>query len=221
MLTWQNLSTYKFPTPPPPLAIHQVTGTAGYTARNPPPRHIQPRLSIPDQSLPIDQRIVPRAVAALQHGLASLTEPPPIPALLQSTVQMTSTRLSEGHPGSEALVMRHASRIIDIATLLITAIFVAVDGRSPSIEVTCPLRCHSEQGDCDLTVTSPAPHLSSTTGIELKKTEVAFAHGGSNGLQETISLDPTHEAHDAAAIAIKVGRPHVVDGQRNPLSVSL
>ena len=212
MLTWQDLLTYKFPSPPP-LAIRRATGTASYTATTLPPRRIQPRLSIPDQSLLINRRIVPRALAALQRGFASLTELPPIPANLQSVLQMASDWLSIDHPDSKAQVMPHVALLIHAASLLIKAIFVAVDGRIPSIVRVTPPRRHSRQGDCNVMITSQAQHLSSTLSFELEKTEVAFAHGSRNGLQETISLNPALETHGAAAIALKVSRPHAVDAK--------
>ena len=127
MLTWQNLLTFKFPTPPPTLEARGATDTT-YTARNPPTRHIQPRLSIPDQSLPIGQQIPPCALAALSHGLASLLELPPI-TNVEDLTQNTSTELSEEHPASKNAVLSHASPVLRIAQQLIKAIFVAVDGK--------------------------------------------------------------------------------------------
>jgi len=136
---------------------------------------------------------------------------------------MASTRLSAGHPGSETLVVTHASRVIDAATLLISAIHKAVDGRDPLIEEAAPLLSlllNSQHGGYDLKITPRPPRLSPTISFEFKKTTAAFAHGGSDGLQKVIYLDPMCEARGADAIAIKVSRPHTVDGQRNILSVS-
>lgn len=178
-----------------------------------PPNHIRPRCSIPGHLLPIDQQILPRALAGLQRGLAALPELPPFPDLqLQVLTQLQSVELSDGHADSEQEVAHIGGNFVTIAGILVKAIFQAADNSTPSVKRNTPRLLYSQHGVCNMATISVTPYLSSTVSMEWKQMEVVLAHFGNDGLQKVLLLNSLQETDGAAAIATKASKP---DGRRS------
>jgi hypothetical protein len=176
ILTWGNLFTFKFPTPPRYVASGIPT-TASYTARDPPSPDIEPRYSIPDRFLPTDQQILTRVLDALHNGLAVQSDLPPFPDSFHAFSNAHLRKLEIRDVASESKIVGAGEVLVFAVESLVQVIFDLVAVEDVEL-VTDPPTTNSQRGGLYISVIvkdKKEKKLESTVSVAFKKPDVLFA----------------------------------------------
>lgn len=198
MDSWQQLPTYCLEATPP-FSSENSAGPAGYSARHPPDIQLAPVSRISDSTLPPEDRILPRLLRALKHGLGLLPpglEFPDVTRPLQRLNDKTSWVIEK-----ESQIAYHLENLHEIAEDLTKSICRAFG--QPNIETRIDSPKQSFSQVATFVVDSGAEQT--TISFEMKQPNALFSHAGttSGGLQTNSTL-PRGKAKGAAALSIEV-----------------
>lgn len=203
MDSWQQLPTYYLEATPPFSSANSV-GAAPYTASKLPSVQVAPVARISDITIPLDDRILPRLLRALERGLELLPPGLEFPNVKKDLAYLN--RVASQLITNESQVSYHLGSLRSISENLAQSIYQSFDKGNLQVDIRPPRHSASQVGNAALIINDGVEQT--TVSIEMKQPNPLFRHGGTvqGGLQTSSPLR-RGKAAGAEAMSIEVSEP--------------